>query len=306
MCGFPFIFRRNESELGQKDITEKILEAYDDVFSDIVNVLLFDGDEVIKQNELDEQAPRSVYKADGKYREIERDVAKRWRKERIRLACVGFENQTEADADMPLRIIGYDGAEYRSQLNGKQDMRYPVVTMVLYFGYEKHWDKPLRLVQRLHIPERFYPYVNDYKVNLFEIAYLEDEKIKQFQSDFRVVADYFSQKRRTGDYIPSNEQLDHVQETLALLSVMTGDRRFEEAYLSGAESGGDKEVQSMCDVLDRIEKRGLEKGLKKGREEGQVEMALNLHKQGVGLEIIAKAAGVGVEVVERWLGLVPA
>ena len=80
----------------------------------------------------------------------------------------------------------------------------------------------------------------------------------------------------------------------------------------------------MCDVLDRIEKRGLEKGREEGRiegriegleegrvkgreegrEEGQVEMALNLHKQGVGLDIIAMAAGVGVEVVERWLGLV--
>ncbi len=29
--------------MGQKDIAEKTLEAYNDVFADIVNVLLFNG-----------------------------------------------------------------------------------------------------------------------------------------------------------------------------------------------------------------------------------------------------------------------
>ena len=51
----------------------------------------------------------------------------------IRLACVGFENQTQADPDMPLRVMSYDGAEYRAQL-AKAGSRYPVVTLVLYFG----------------------------------------------------------------------------------------------------------------------------------------------------------------------------
>lgn len=60
--------------MAEKDITEKILESYNDVFADIVNVLLFDGEQVIKPDELEDQAPRSAYKADGKIREIERDV----------------------------------------------------------------------------------------------------------------------------------------------------------------------------------------------------------------------------------------
>ena len=37
--------------MGEKDIAEKILLAYNDVFSDIVNVLLFGGQEVIQGNE---------------------------------------------------------------------------------------------------------------------------------------------------------------------------------------------------------------------------------------------------------------
>ena len=60
-----------------QDITEKILESYNDVFADIVNGLLFDGEPIIKPEELEDQAPRAVYKADGQIREIERDVAKR-------------------------------------------------------------------------------------------------------------------------------------------------------------------------------------------------------------------------------------
>ena len=63
--------------MGEKDIAEKILLAYNDVFSDIVNVLLFGGKEVILENDLEDQTTRTAYKADGKLHEIDRDVAKR-------------------------------------------------------------------------------------------------------------------------------------------------------------------------------------------------------------------------------------
>lgn len=51
--------------MAQKDSSEKILESYNDVFSDIVNVLLFHGRQVLSADELEDQAPRSYYKADG-------------------------------------------------------------------------------------------------------------------------------------------------------------------------------------------------------------------------------------------------
>ena len=150
--------------MAEKDMAEKILESYNDVFCDIVNVLLFEGDEVLKPEELEDQAPRSHYKADGKLHEMERDVAKRWKKEKIRIACVGIENQTNADPDMPLRVIGYDGAEYRAQLlaENETNSRYPVVTLVLYFGHKKRWNLPTRLLERVSVPVRFGPFVNDY------------------------------------------------------------------------------------------------------------------------------------------------
>ena len=251
--------------MAEKDTTEKILEAYNDVFSDIVNVLLFHGEEVLKPEELEEQAPRSYYKADGKVHEIERDVAKRWKKEQIRLACIGVENQTGVDPDMPLRVIGYDGAEYRAQLLEKETgTRYPVVTLVLYFGHKKHWNQPISLLERVNIPEKFRPFVNDYKINLFEIAYLTHEQVELFQSDFRIVADYFVQKREKGDYTPSAQMMKHVQETLQLLSAMTGDHRFEDVCNDQQEGG----PQNMCEVLERVENRGVDKGIEIGMQRG--------------------------------------
>ena len=58
--------------MGEKDITEKTLTSYNDVFSDIVNGLLFDGRPVVDPDALSDAAPYSMYKADGKVHEQER------------------------------------------------------------------------------------------------------------------------------------------------------------------------------------------------------------------------------------------
>lgn len=64
--------------MGEKDATEKTLESYADVFADIVNVLLFEGKRIIDPEDLQDALPRSVYKADEKIHEQERDTAKFW------------------------------------------------------------------------------------------------------------------------------------------------------------------------------------------------------------------------------------
>ena len=106
--------------MGQKDITQKNFEAYNDVFSDIVNGTLFDGREVIKPEALVDATAKSQYKADDNViHEQERDVAKYWMDKNcyIRLALLGVENQLAIDTDMPLRVMGYDGSSYRDEMN---------------------------------------------------------------------------------------------------------------------------------------------------------------------------------------------
>ena len=61
------LYKYNESKggkrMGQKDITEKMLADYNDVFADIVNVLLFDGKQVIGADSLENVKDKSQYKA---------------------------------------------------------------------------------------------------------------------------------------------------------------------------------------------------------------------------------------------------
>jgi len=268
--------------MGTKDITEKSLEEFSDVFADIVNVLLFDGEEVINPEDLAEASPYSNYTANGKIRPQERDIYKFWKNSKITLATIGFENETEEESDMPLRVINYDASGYRAQLwsdkakdgnstgnecgEEKNEKRYPVVSLVLYYGYKHKWRKAKTLYDRLEIPEKLKKYVFDYGMNLFEIAFLEDEQVAKFKSDFRIVADYFVQMRKTGNYTPPDEMIIHVQELLGLMSALTEDDRFVDIY----DRVKGKERISMCTVLDEIEVKGFTKGeIKATVEEAQ-------------------------------------
>ena len=102
--------------MGQKDITEKVLEDYNDVFADIINGLLFGGEQEIKPEDLENTTVHAQYKAeDDKVHELERDIAKYWKEEKVELAICGIENQSTVEKNMPFRIIGYDGSAYRNQ-----------------------------------------------------------------------------------------------------------------------------------------------------------------------------------------------
>ena len=65
----------------QKDKVEKLLEDYPDVFADIINVLIYDGKQVISPKQLSGTKVRSQYKAaDSTLHEQERDILKVWKK----------------------------------------------------------------------------------------------------------------------------------------------------------------------------------------------------------------------------------
>ena len=251
--------------MAEKDIVEKTLESYNDVFADIVNGLLFHGEQLLQEQALIDAQTFSMYKTDGKLHQQDRDVSKYWVEQtgeqiNVRISFLGIENQSSYDQDMPLRVIGYDGAAYRAELGGKT--RYPVITMVLYFGNEP-WGKNRTIFDTVKIPEKFKPYVNDYRINLFEIARLPKEAIDYFHSDFKIVVDYFVSKRDNPEYRPKDPQkFNHVDEVLKMLSVFTHDTRFLD-ILTG--EGGKPE--NMCEVLDRVEEKGRKEGIDQARLE---------------------------------------
>ena len=146
--------------------------------------------------------------------------------------------------------------------------------------------------------------MNDFKMNLFEIAYLDREKIDMFESDFRILADYLYQMRVNKNYVAGDTVIEHVDELLMLMSAMTNDYRFEETI---NEMKG-KEHVTMCEALDRVEARGMEKGIAKGREEGikegTVQVLISLVKDGIlSISDAAKRAGMSVAEFKKYTNM---
>ena len=148
------------------------------------------------------------------------------------------------------------------QVNDKNlRKKYPVATLVLYFGTERKWTAPKNLLGCFKVPDELKPFVSDYKINVFNIAWLSKETVDMFQSDFKFVANYFRAKRLNKDYIPSSEELKHSNELMKLFTALTGDKSFETAYnkVIQEKKGG----ITMCDVVERIEDRGKAEVIRK-------------------------------------------
>ena len=274
--------------MGGKDITEKVLEDHNDVFADIINGLLFAGEQRVLPGALENTVIHSQYKAeDEKVHELERDVAKYWKEREVQLAICGIENQSTIEKNMPFRIIGYDGAAYRSQLQQNRKKILPVVTIVLYFGTDRRWRSDKNIKSLLEIPAGLDEYVSDYQIKVFEVAWLSEEQISHFRSDFRIVANFFVNKRKNKDYIPDDPtEIRHVDEVLKLLQVMTGDERYKQIFQKK------KGVRSMCDVAERLEKRGIEKGIEIGRTKEKKKVYKNLLKEGFSEEKAKRLVGL--------------
>ena len=179
--------------MGAKDKTEKVLEDYNDVFADIFNRLLF-REEFLKKEMLEFGPTESIYKSEtGDLKDQRRDVLKYYLGSGLLLSSYGIENQSEVERFMPVRVLGYDYATYRNCLTNKK-LLAPVITIVLNFS-DKRWSEPVSLCELMEIPDKMRPFVQDYRIKVFDIAYLEDEVIESFTSDFKIVAKFFKAKR---------------------------------------------------------------------------------------------------------------
>ena len=110
--------------MGKKDLSERRLFELNDVFADVVNGLIFLGEEVVKEDELVDIPVKSNLQTEmGKITYQERDVSKLWKKKGVIISLFGIENQTKIDEDMIFRIMGYDGVSYKNQLIRKNSIK---------------------------------------------------------------------------------------------------------------------------------------------------------------------------------------
>ena len=260
--------RRENNMAHEKDMSSKKLEDYTDVFADILNVLLFHKN-LLKPELLKSGPTESIYKTDVQtLNDQRRDTLKDYMDEsRFLIASIGIENQSTIQKIMPIRIMGYDYGSYRQQLSDNVSFLRPVITIVLNFSM-KRWTSGKSLHEILKIPKELKPYVQDYKIYVFDIAFLDDDVINTFTSDFKAVARFFRQKRlNSKEMLYDQTTITHVQEVLEMMSVFANDHTYQDIAPVLLEQQKQKGVTRMCDIAQGF--------IEKGKAEGEIAGRIN-------------------------------
>ena len=244
--------------LGAKDLAEKNLLQYKDVFSDIVNVNLFGGRCYVSAEELSREPGELITKAvsDDKLWQLQMDVPMKCKKNN-RSFFLCLENQSDKNNVMPVRDMGYQHAKYMEQIKEVKESN------------RKTGNYPNPMTKELNDSQKLSPVITlvlNYSQKEWETT------IRQYQSDFKYIVRYLScgnDRRKLDEYFQTTEfQLDHPEAFLDWLSAVTNDRRYRKAKELIEETEGKGGKINMCVLLDMYEERGIEKGIAQGEARG--------------------------------------
>lgn len=210
----------------EKDILERSLLSYPDVFADAINTGVFDGRRVVHSDDLEPVKVHSLaIGTDGmNTREQIRDTAMLWKSAGVIYAVLGIENQTKPDPLMPLRVLSYDGAAYFEQVQQARKnpgfKPYPVITITLNYSLQP-WTVPRTLYGALGLsgPQP----MSDYRIIVVDLANLSKDLQDKMDSDLRVVSSVLSSIRsKDMSFINSirTSEFDHPEVTGRTISAL--------------------------------------------------------------------------------------
>ena len=238
--------------MGRLDTCTKDYVEDNNVFADIFNYFLYEGEQRIRPELL-----MSVDTAEIviPYGEEENDVPAQKFRDKMKILSakkdmsavyliLGLENQGEIHYAMPVKCMVYDAFQYASQvektarahrgerrkakekitsgefLSGfyKEDRLIPVITLVIYFGTDE-WDGPRNLQQMYMVQnEKLLPFMPDYKINLLVPQEMSNEEIECFQTDFRAVmlfCKYMKDRKKLQEIIDTNPAYRNMERSAA-------------------------------------------------------------------------------------------
>lgn len=240
--------------MAQKDLTEKNLEYYPDVFADLINTLLYRGSPILTASKLQPAPTETLYPGSSdSLRNQFQDVSKYEMNDSLIKMQYTIENETKAKRKIILRKMGYEDALYRNQVEQKRS--FPVISLILYWGMAK-WTPPKSTHQffsRNDIPKEAFEYIDNSRLYVFEMARLPADIRRLFQSDMRIVVDYLADRK---NYVPTGQKIRHLKALLFLLRAITNDARYEEILPALLQQEEEKGEITMCELLDKYENLG--------------------------------------------------
>lgn len=315
--------------MGKRDIRSVDYFSDRDYFADMFNAVLFCGEEVIKAEQLVEADKELVDPETEKGEGVRHDNVKKWFG-KMELILLVLEGQSHVDYHMVLRNLYAEGLNYRKQwkrrkreherkqdlisgnefISGmkKEEKFVPVVSLVVYLG-EEPWDGPRSLYELLDLTgekERLIPFINDYKLNLFD--YHEYQSFERFRSELRVVFEFLryakdrEQLRKLVAKHPEN-YYNISEDTYQMVALLTNSKELlkNEDRCENEEGG-----KNMCKALEDIRLEGLEEGMEKGMRAGAEEktrcIVRNMLRCGMADDDIMALAECGQDVIDsvRW------
>lgn len=250
--------------MGQKDLAAKDLESKPEVFADIINAFIYDGDQVISPENLKPAPTETLYESTYEMlRNQYNDVSKyEMAGQEIGIQYV-LENESKRNSRLVLRKAGYEGAIYRSEYDNKHV--YPVIVLILYWG-RKRWKVQSDLYHFLgedRITAPVKDYIDNIQLHVFSMAQLPKHIRQRFKSDMRIIVDYLAEG---ADYEPTSQEIKYVEPVMRLLYALTGEKEFFNniAELVDKQEKGDV---TMCEVVDKFVARGIQQGIKQGIEQ---------------------------------------
>ncbi len=270
--------------MGQTDLSSNSLISHPDVFADIINAIIYDGEQVLDESSLKPYySNNSAAKGDSRLKGLYRDNCMEDMRNGVRYVIWGIESQYVSDCTTPFKVMGYDYTAYDRQieehasknkksgnkayvkvLHPRQKLK-PVITIVLYYGTE---DIPASIQDMLDIPkdEAVKKYIQNYSLNLIRLRDFTNEQAEKFKSDFVCIAKFLSKSYNKAEQIKAlqedKQKLIHTRDTLYTLASITNDKR----YLNVKEAN--KEESAVCEVAEALVQMGIEQGKEQGIEQG--------------------------------------
>ena len=280
--------------MGTKDNVTKTYMSNNTVFADAFNFYIYQGEPVIKPEDLIElDTTESVnifekYKttagsSEQRYRDVLKSAVIRQKGKTV-YAILGIENQSDIHYAMPVKNLIYDGLQYGKQVNAaaakhkekkdmpssaeflsgfsKKDRLTPVVTLVVYFGTER-WDGARSLHEMMEADDdKVLRYVQDYHINLIEPAGLEPAELDKLTSSLREVLGYIkysNNKQELLTFVNNNMMMD--VEAARVINAVTN------THIDIPE---DAEEVNMCKAIEDLINDSKAEGRLEGLNEGLI------------------------------------
>jgi len=291
------------------------------VFADAFNFLIYDGEEVIKPENLkpldtsvltipfgdnNTQAPVQKIRDLLKSVEIKEDGKSIY-------LILGVENQSEIHYAIPARNMLYDSIEYARQIENtakahrkakdykgistgeflsgfyKNDELIPVITLVIYFGADE-WTGPRSIFDMFKTKDkRLLSFVNDYRINIIAPSELDDKKAEKLHSNLKEVLLYiknFNDKEKLKNLVQSDKRFSKLERDAAyVINAFTG---------SNLKIDENQEVFDMCQAILDIR----EEGRQEGRQEGIKAMVKAYKKFGASFSDTVKEVSTEFKLTE--------